>query len=94
MSDFETTLPKLYRCRIQPTGEILKRITHIHIPMGQLEDVTYAHEREMSILMPEPELKQFLSDFENWAEMLSVCREHPHIQSEYQKLMVLVKLLN
>ena len=94
MNEFETTLPKLYRCRIQPTGEILKRITHIHVPMGQIEDVKYAQEREMSILMPEPELRQFLSDFENWAEMLQVCKDNPHIQTEYQKLMVLVKLLS
>ena len=36
---------------------------------------------------------QFLNDFEDWATMLYACREHPHIQTEYQKLMILVKLL-
>ena len=93
MDEIETTFPKMYRCRIGPTGEILKRITHINVPMGQLHDVEYAQEREMSITMPEPELRQFLNDFENWADVLSVCRENPHIQAEYEKLLILVRLL-
>lgn len=90
----KTMLEEMYRCKIEPTGETLKRIIEINIPMGQIDDVKYSIEEEYAIKFPENDLKQFLHDFENWAEMLSVCREHPHIQTEYQKLMVLVKLLS
>lgn len=90
----KTMLEQMYRCKIEPTGEILKRIVEINIPMGQINDVKYSSEREIAIKFPENDLKQFLHDFDNWAEMLQVCKEHPHIQTEYQQLMVLVKLLS
>jgi hypothetical protein len=90
----KTMLEQMYRCKIEPTGEILQRIQEFKLPMNPHETITYSREREMAILMPEPELKQFLHDFDNWAEMLQVCKEHPHIQTEYQQLMVLVKLLS
>ena len=89
-----TLLNEMYRCKIEPTGEILTHIQEFTIPIDPKESIKYSKEREFAIKMPENELKQFLHDFDNWAEMLNVCREHPHIQSEYQKLMMLVKLLS
>lgn len=84
----------MYRCKIEPTGETLKHITEITVPMGRDNDIKYNIEREIAVKFPENELRQFLHDFDNWAEMLYVCREHPHVQTEYQKLMMLVKLLS
>lgn len=94
MSEYDTMLDKMYRCKIEPTGEILQRIVEFKLPMDPHEKIQYSREREMSIKFPESDLKQFLHDFDNWAEMLSVCREHPQVQSEYQRLMMLVKLLS
>ena len=94
MTEYDTMLDKMYRCKIEPTGEILTRIVEFKLPMNPQEKIQYTTEREMCIKFPENDLKQFLSDFENWAEMLQAVREHPQLNSEYQKLMIMVKLLS
>ena len=93
MEEYDTMLDKMYRCKIEPTGEILTRIVEFKLPMDVKEKIQYSKEREMCIKFPETDLKQFLHDFENWALMLQACSEHPQLQSEYQKLMMLVKIL-
>lgn len=93
MSEYDTMLDKMYRCKIEPTGEILQRIVEFKLPMDPYEKIQYSREREMCIKFPETDLKQFLNDFEDWATVLQAVREHPQLQSEYQKLMIMVKLL-
>jgi hypothetical protein len=93
MNEYDTMLDKMYRCKIEPTGEVLQRIVEFKLPMDPAEKIRYSREREMCIKFPETDLKQFLHDFENWALMLQACSEHPQLQSEYQKLMMLVKIL-
>lgn len=93
MSDYDTMLDKMYRCKIEPTGEILQRIVEFKLPMDPYEKIKYSREREMCIKFPESDLLQFLNDFEDWATVLQAVRENPHLESEYQKLMIMVKLL-
>lgn len=93
MKEYETILTDMYRCKIEDTGEVLTRIIDFTLPIDPTEKIQYSKEKEIAIKFPERDLKQFLHDFDNWALLLQACREHPHIQSEYQKLMILVKLL-
>lgn len=94
MNEFDTMLPNMYRCVIEPTGETITRIVEFQLPMNPKSRIEYTVEREICVKFPESDFKQFINDFDNWCEMLQVKQEHPHIESDYQKLLILVKLLS
>jgi hypothetical protein len=94
MEEFNTMLPNMYRCKIEPTGETLTRIVEFELPMNPKARIEYTQEREICVKFPESDFKQFIHDFDNWCEMLQVAKDHPHIQTDYQQLMILVKLLS
>lgn len=87
-------LELMYRCKIEPTGEILTRIENFPLPMDPTIPVKYKKEREIAIKFPETELRNFLRDYDNYCELLNAVNEHPQVKSEMEKLIILVRLLN
>ena len=89
-----TFFEMIYQCKIEPTGEILNKIIEFPIPIKSTEKITYMKEREMSIKFSESQLKKFLNDYDNYCMIINAMQEHPHVKSEVEKLIILVKLIS
>ena len=64
MSNTETSLPKIYRCRIEDTGRKVATLNPFTIPMIPKEPIIYTHEKEIGLYFPESSYREFVNDFE------------------------------
>ena len=93
MNEYETTLTKIYRCSIEDTGNDIRIFKPFSIPMLPDEPIVYTTEPEIAIKFSESSMKDFLRDYEQWMDVLSVSIENPMIAEQYERFLVLVGLL-
>lgn len=91
--DYETLLTEFYRCKIEDTNEVLHTIKEFTLPIDVLKSIEYNTEREIAIKFPESELVRFLNDLESYLAILGLINQHPHLKTEYEKLLIMAALL-
>lgn len=94
--DIPTQFQQLYKCNIQPTGEIIYKTPHFrpnNIPLSEGEKWLYENEREIAIKMPESEYVRFMQNWNQYIDIMHACMAHPQVREQYQTLAILVSML-
>jgi hypothetical protein len=83
----------LYRCKVEYTGETLRRVNDFRIPIDPSESITYTETDEIAIKMPKEEFERFLQNWQNYLDIMYVSKYNQMIHEECNKLHMLVQLL-
>lgn len=83
----------IYRCRVEYTGEKLRKVTDFAIPLDPGQPIEYTEVPELAIKMPQDEFEKFIKGWANYIDLMHVASNNPMIGEEYHKLHMLVQLL-
>ena len=83
----------LYRCKVEFTGEKLRKVADFDIPMDPSQPIKYTEINELAIKMPQDEFEKFMKGWANYIDLMHVAATNPMVGEEYHKLHMLVQLL-
>ena len=83
----------IYRSKVEYTGEMLRKVNPMQLPMNPHHPITYTDVREIAIKMPEDEYEKFMRGWANYIDLMVVAKDNPMIHEQFEKLHMLVQLL-
>lgn len=84
---------ELYRSKVEFTGEVLRKLDPMSLPMNPSHPITYTEVNEIAIKMPQDEYERFLENWRSYIDLMYVASYNPMIKEELNKLIMLVHLL-
>ena len=87
---------ELYKCNIQPTGELIYRTPQkrpFFIPLTTQEKEHLPNEREIAIKMPESEYIRFMQNWNLYMDIMRVSMNYPHVKDQFETLAVMASML-
>ena len=84
---------ELYRSKVELTGEVLRKINPMDLPMDPSQPITYTEVNEVAIKMPQDEYERFLENWRSYIDLMYVANYNPLIKQEFEKVMILVNLM-
>lgn len=84
---------ELYRSKVEFTGEVLRKLDPMHLPMNPSHPITYSEVNEIAIKMPQDEYERFLQNWREYIDLMYVASYNPIIKQEFEKLIIMVNLM-
>lgn len=84
---------ELYRSKVEFTGEVLRKIDPMSLPMNPSHPITYTEVNEIAIKMPQDEYERFLQNWRQYIDLMYVCSYNPLLKDEFEKLQIMVNLM-
>jgi hypothetical protein len=82
-----------YRSKMEFTGETIRKIDNLRVPLDPREPITYTETNEISIKMPQDEFEKFLKAYGQYMDLVYIARHNTMIREELHKILMLVELL-
>lgn len=84
---------ELYRSKVEFTGEVLRKLDPMKLPMNPSHPITYTEVNEIAIKMPQDEYERFLQNWRQYIDLMYVCSHNPILKDEFEKLIIMVNLM-
>lgn len=88
---------ELYRAKVEKTGQKQYHFTPETLAIFHTGQVPTMIEKqyvdEIAIKMSEDEYNRFMQNWRMYIDLMYVCRHNPIIREEFEKVMIMVKLL-
>jgi hypothetical protein len=88
--------PAIYKCKIEHTGEKIYKIPPYRppfVPLSDNEKWAYDSENEIAIKMPESEYIRFLTNWNQYMDIMQAAGRFPHIRDQYHQLLALASIM-
>jgi hypothetical protein len=83
---------KLYRSKIELTGEKLKIVNDFDLSARPVDRISYKEVDEVAIKMPKDEYEKFMISWSHYIDLLYTAKNNPIVEKEFHKLLMLAQL--